>query len=121
MPDSGLERFAVLLGVGLSLLVEVVMLFPIGGRFETVSEPGRPTESFLQYWSFGSDLFLGPITGGVLKYLNIGSILVGLALSVLAGALFLLAGDANRAGQDIGQGQVASLLAVEVGFEPTEP
>jgi hypothetical protein len=77
--SKGRKRLAVLLGLGLGVIVALVMLFPIGGRFHS--------EGFLQYWSFGSVLFLGPITGGVLKYLNPGSILVGLALSALAGVL----------------------------------
>jgi hypothetical protein len=105
MPESkGRERLAVPVCLGVGVLVGLVMLYPIGGSFRTVSDPfelilqadsgrgkyedpGKPKEAVLFYWSLGSILFLDRMTGGALKFLTPGTILVGLALSVLAGAL----------------------------------
>jgi hypothetical protein len=88
MPESKARKtVAVLLSVGLGLLIALVMLFPIGGDTRSVGGPGSPTKLVPYYWSLGSFLLLGPVTGGFLQHLNIGSILVGVVLSVLAGVL----------------------------------
>ncbi len=95
MPESKARKtVAVMLSVGLGLLVALVMLFPIGGNFGPAKDTGirtfpfgLPPESVRYYWSLGSIFLLGPITGGLLEHLNTGSILVGLALSILAGVL----------------------------------
>jgi hypothetical protein len=55
------KRKASLLGVGLGLLVALVMLFPIGGRFQTTIEPGGTKEAVLADWSLGSLLLWTPL------------------------------------------------------------
>ena len=79
---------AVLLSVGLGLLVAFVMLFPVGANVRAIiPAPGEPAVAERYSWSLGSFLFLGPLSGGLLEHLNIGSIVAGVAFSVLAGVL----------------------------------
>lgn len=67
--------------VGIALLV-LIFFVPIGGDNRVVAGPqGSELEAY--YWSVGTMLILGPLTGGALDYLTPVSVLAGVVLIVI--------------------------------------
>lgn len=68
--------------VGIFVLI-LIFFVPIGGDNRAVAGPqGNELEAY--YWSVGTMLILGPLTGGALDYLSPVSVLVGGVLIVIA-------------------------------------
>ena len=91
MAETRTHKNALTLAIVLATFLAIVMLLPVGNDEEVVSQPDGSKIMTPYFWSIGSMLVLGPISGGNLQNLSPVSIILGIAIAFMGGrAIYVL-------------------------------